>query len=477
MYSLLILVPFFSVIILNLPLRGLMRRAAFWLCLFILLAQICLVLFPSIYSWSMGSDIFASFLKFHLEIDNLSRVLLLSIGIVLFSALFVRRCIFADEEKNFNFFNLLLLILSGMNGLVLVRDIFSLYVFIEITSVCSFILIGFNKDAPAFEAAFKYIVLSVFATVLMLTSIALLLIVAGDTSFSSLSSALVSSPDRFFISCIIGIFLCALFIKGGIMPFHGWLPDAYSAAPHSVSVLLAGIVTKTVGIYTLIRIVNSVFGLNNSLQNILLILGTLSIVAGALAALGQNNFKRMLAYSSISQVGYIVLGLGCGTALGIAGAIFHLFNHSIFKSLLFVNAAAVETQTGTGDMDKLSGLGKNMPITSTASILASLSASGIPPLAGFWSKLVIIIALWLSGFYTYAVIAVLASVLTLGYLLSMQRRVFFGQIKEGLENIKEANLCIMLPTIVLAAIVIGVGLFFPFMINTFILPVSNIFGG
>jgi len=275
----------------------------------------------------------------------------------------------------------------------------------------------------------------------------------------------------------MSLFLCAAFIKSGLMPFHGWLPDAYSAAPSSVSVLLAGIVTKTVGIYTVIRIVESIFGFGAPIKNLLLLIGTISIVLGALAALGQSDFKRMLAYSSISQVGYIILGLGCGSALGLAGAVFHLFNHAMFKSLLFVNSAAVESQTGTKNMDELSGLAKKMPVTGVTSVLASLSAAGIPPLAGFWSKLIIIIALWMSGFYVYAAIAVLASVLTLAYLLSMQRRVFFGILGEGLVNIKEAGFCMTFPALVLAIIIVGVGIFFPLMFNTFILPVHSIFGG
>ncbi|MDD5005433.1 MAG: proton-conducting transporter membrane subunit [Candidatus Omnitrophica bacterium] len=477
MYSSLILLPFLSVIALNLPFRNLMKKLAFVVCLLVLLVQISLIVCPSICIWSNDLDIFGSFLQFNFAVDNLSRVMLFCIGIVLLAALFVQRYIIDDEERIFNFVNVLLLILIGMDGIVMVRDIFSLYIFLEITAVGSFILIGFNKDVDAFEAAFKYIILSVVATVLMLSSIALLLIVSGSTSFSSISDALKTSPDSLLISSAVAIFLCACFIKAGLIPFHGWLADTYSAAPAAVSVLLAGIVTKTVGAYTLIRIVNSVFGFESSINSLLLVIGIISIVIGALAALGQRDFKRMLAYSSISQVGYIILGLGCGTTLGLAGAVFHLFNHSIFKTLLFVNSAAVELETGTTDMNGLSGLSKKMPFTAMTSVVASLSAAGIPPLSGFWSKLIIIMALWMSGFYVYAVIAILASVLTLAYFLSLQRMVFFGRLKEDSANIKEAGLGLMFPALILALIIVAVGLFFPFIINTFILPAGNILGG
>ncbi len=322
----------------------------------------------------------------------------------------------------------------------MLKDLFSLYMFIEVTAVASFILIAFQRDTNALEGAFKYIILSATATIMMLLSISIMLMVVGDTSFAAAGSAVRQSQGNPLVIVAIGLFICGLLIKGGVVPFHGWLPGAYSAAPAAASVLLAGIATKTSGIYALIRLTTSVFANNESVNHILLLAGVISILVGAFAAMGQSDFKRMLAYSSISQVGYIILALGCGTNLAIVGAIFHLFNHSIFKSLLFVNSAAVEKQSGTTNMNKLGGLGTKMPVTNATSLIAFLSTAGVPPLAGFWSKLIIVIALWQNGLYAYATIAVLASVLTLAYLLMMQRKVFFGKLAEGLTNVKEAGL-------------------------------------
>jgi len=244
-------------------------------------------------------------------------------------------------------------------------------------------------------------------------------------------------------------------------------------APPAVSILLAGIVTKVSGIYALIRLITSVFGITSSVNNVLLAVGIFSVLAGALAALAQDDYKRMLAYSSISQVGYIILGLGCGTALGVAAAVFHLFNHSLFKSLLFVNSAAVEQQTGTTDMNKMGGLESKMPYSNATSLVAVLSAAGVPPLAGFWSKLLIIIALWQTSHYGYAIVAILAGIVTLAYLLVMQRRVFFGILPDSLVNIKEAGIGIILPAVVLAGVIIGVGLFFPMLFNSFMVPIDS----
>jgi len=464
-------------IILNLPLRALMRSLAFWLVLALAISESIFVARVCLDPAFSGVDRLAGFFNLSLSADPLSLVVLFSIGLVVAVTLMVARQTVPSANQLFIFSNMLLLVLAGMNGVVLTKDIFSLYVFLEITAVASFILIAFYKDIDALEGAFKYIILSAVATALMLCAIAIFVMFSGTTAFSGISAALIVSPYRTLLMSAVAVFLGGLFIKAGLMPFHGWLPDAYSAAPAPVSVLLAGIVTKVVGIYTLIRLAVSVFGINHSAAQLFLLVGAVSVVLAALAALGQTDFKRMLAYSSISQVGYIVLALGCASGLGVAAAAFHLFNHVVFKSLLFVNATAVETQAGTRDLTRMGGIAQKMPVTGLTSALASLSASGIPPLAGFWSKLLIIIALWTSGNHIYALIAVLASVLTLSYFLYLQREAFFGKLVAEFSALKEAGWGITFPSLVLGAIIVAVGVFFPFVLKNFILPVSNIFGG
>ena len=474
MSSLLILVPLIGIIILNLPL-GFLKRLAFPFALALALAQAWLALFAPADLWNRVLVSFGGLGNLNLTVDRLSIVLLLSIAIVMFAALFVGWFTIDDAKKRFDFINLLILGVIGMNGIVMVRDLFSLYVFLEVAGIASFVLISMDRDKEGLEGGFKYLILSAVATVLMLTAIGLLLMTTGDTSFAGVAAALKTGPNYLTVLAV-AIFVAGLSIKGGLVPFHGWLPDAYSSAPAGVSVLLAGIVTKTTGIYTVIRLVTNVFGFTPQVKAVLLFVGALSIVVGALAALGQKDFKRMLAYSSISQMGYIILSLGTGSALGLAGAVFHLFNHAIFKTQLFVNAAAVEQQTGTRDMDVMGGLSSRMPVTGTTSVIAFLSTAGIPPLSGFWSKLIIIVAVWMSGYHMYAMLAVLASLVTCAYFLSMQRRVFFGTLVEEFKNIKEAKVGILVPAVVLALITIGVGVFFPHVLNTIILPIKSIVG-
>jgi multicomponent Na+:H+ antiporter subunit D len=312
---------------------------------------------------------------------------------------------------------------------------------------------------------------------MMLCSITLILLFAGETSFVGVRAAFNYSTHNMLLAIAVSLFLGGVFIKGGIIPFHAWLPEAYSEAPAPVSVFLAGIVTKTLGIYALIRIVNSIFGFSDNIGALLMFAGSVSIVLAALGAIAQNDFKRVLAYSSISQMGYIVLALGAATPLGLAAAMFHFFNHSIFKMLLFINSAAVEEQTRTRNLASLGGLAKRMPVTGVTSVIASLSAAGVPPLAGFWSKLLIVIALMVSGHPVHAAIAVLASILTLAYLLSIQNKVFFGPLEATWQQVREAGWGLLVPAVILALITVGVGIFFPVFLDAVVIPVREAFGG
>jgi multicomponent Na+:H+ antiporter subunit D len=403
-------------------------------------------------------------LHFGLVPDDLTRVLLASIGVVLFASALVGEGAIPDDREYRQFVSLLIVSLAGMNATVLLSDFFSLYVFLEVTGVASFIMIALRRDLFAVEGAFRYLILSAVATALMLTAVGLMLFAAGGTSFQAVRATVASGSGLGRLALVV--FMLGLFIKGGMVPFHGWLPGAYSASPSPVSVLLSGIVTKASGIYALIRITSNVYVPDERLSMVLLVAGSVSIIVGAVAAMGQKDLKRMLAYSSISQVGYIVLALGASSPLGVMAATFHLFNHSVFKSLLFVNAAAVESRMGTTEMAHMGGISGKMPITGATSTIAMLSAAGIPPFAGFWSKLLIIVALWKSEHQAFAVIAVLASLLTLGYFLLMQQKAFFGKPSDDVMNLTEAKGDFLVPAIFLALISILAGVFFPLMVDS-----------
>ncbi len=399
--------------------------------------------------------------------DALSAIVLFSAGLVSLCSMFTAWGMIKDDRALHNFVSLSLIALLGMNAIATATDIFTVYVFIEVTAIGSFILIALPRGRKELEGAFKYIILSAIASALMLSAIAVMLMFSGSTSFEGIARFAETIGGTKAVMLGAGLFLCGALIKSGVMPFHGWLPDAYSASPTPVSILLAGIITKASGVYVLLRLAITVFPLITELSQAMMILGAASIVIAAFAAITQRDMKRLLAYSSISQVGYIILAAGCATPLAIAGAAFHFFNHAVFKSLLFVSAASVENATDTLDMEQLGGLSQKMPLTGTASAIGFLSAAGIPPLAGFFSKLIIIVALWQAGRTGYAFIAVLASVVTLGYFLMLQRQAFFGKIAHQMESVRESGLFFAVPQIILSAISVAGGFFLPLVLRSF----------
>jgi multicomponent Na+:H+ antiporter subunit D len=222
--------------------------------------------------------------------------------------------------------------------------------------------------------------------------------------------------------------------------------------------MLSGVLIKTLGIYTICRVFFYIFGFPSQVSSILMALGVISMVIGALVALRQWDMKRLLAYSSISQIGYILLGIGIGTPLGILGGLFHLFNHSIFKSLLFLDAGAVEYATGTRNLKELGGLSKKMPVTNWTTLSGTMSVAGIPPFSGFWSKLIIIMACVQEGLWFYAFVAVLMSILTLAYFVKLLRFGFLGALRDSLSKVSEVPAFMRIALVTLALVCILGGL-------------------
>jgi len=244
-------------------------------------------------------------------------------------------------------------------------------------------------------------------------------------------------PSAWVVPFVSVLFLMGFGLKAALVPFHAWLPDAHPSAPASISAMLSGVLIKTLGVYAMARIFFNIFGITGGIMSVLMFLGALSMVVAVILALSQWDLKRLLAYHSISQIGYVILGIGLGTPLGILGGLFHLFNHSVFKSLLFLNSGAIDYAAGTRDLKEMSGLKEKMPITAGTNLIASMSIAGIPPFNGFFSKLIIIFACLQSGRIGYAIAAVVASILTLASFMKVQKFAFLGELKEKYNNIRE----------------------------------------
>ena len=384
----------------------------------------------------------------YLVLDSFSILILCIISIIGFLVSFYSFEYISYYTSENNFYALFCLMIAGMNGVVLSGDIFNLFVFLEISVIASYALVAFGVGKNELEASFKYQVLGNIASFLILLSISLLYWQTKTLNIADISEVLQTSDDSAFLKFTQVLLISGFVLKAAIIPFHAWIPDAHSSAPSPVSAMLSGVLIKAVGVYVIIRLFFNMFVFTHEIAMVITVLGTLSMIIGALLAINQSDIKRLLAYSSISQIGYIIIGFGIGmvvlskggkvsiAVLAIAGALFHMVNHAVFKGLLFLCAGAVEYRTNTRDMGQLGGLAENMPITSTSSLGASLSISGIPPFNGFFSKLIIIIAAVQARFYLVAFLAVVVSIITLAYFLKFQKRVFYG-VNKNYKNVKK----------------------------------------
>ncbi len=382
--------------------------------------------------------------------DGLTIFMLITINIVAFLISIYSIDYMERYTEKWNFYCLFLLMIAGMNGVIISGDMFNLYVFLEIAAISSYALVAFGTEHEELEASFKYAVMGTVASSFILLGIVFLYSFTSTLNMADMSVELAKKGSSHIVLLVSVLFLMGFGLKSALVPFHAWLPDAHPSAPAPISAMLSGLLIKSLGIYAIVRIFYSVLGIGQQILSILMALGALSMVVGVCLALGQWDFKRLLAYSSISQVGYIMLGLGLGTPLGITGGLFHLLNHSVFKSLLFLNSGAVEYSTGSRDLRNMGGLRERMPVTANTSLVASMSIAGIPPFNGFWSKLIIIVACIETGHFAYASLAVLVSILTLAYFMKVQRYAFFGELKEQLSNIKEVPIFMKLSMILLA---------------------------
>jgi multicomponent Na+:H+ antiporter subunit D len=444
------------------------------------------LLFLTVYAVAVGRPLIANgpvlqqlswlgeSVNIHLALDGFSLLMLVVVCLVglcvsLFSVDYMEH-----YGAKANYYALLLVMIAGMNGLVLATDLFNIYVFLEVAAVASYSLVAFGLGHDELEAAFKYLMLSVVASAFILVSIAVIFGMTGNLGLSAVAKALQDLNAGPVVGISAALFIMGFGLKAALIPFHAWLPDAHPSAPAPISAVLSGLLIKVSGVYAMTRVFLNVFGLTPALSTVLMYLGTVSMVGAAFLALGQKDIKRMLAYSSISQVGYIVLGIGLGTPLGVAGGLFHLFNHALAKGLLFLTSGSIQQSTGTRDLDEMGGLAKRMPFTAATNLVGSLSIAGVPPLNGFWSKLIIIMALIQAGHPVFAVIAVLASVLTLWYYLLIQRKAFFGKLNEKWAAVKEAPFWMTASTVILAALCLGVGIFFSAMVKSWIQPAAGV---
>ena len=398
----------------------------------------------------------------HLVLDGFSELMLIIINLMgclvaIYSIGYLKK-----YTGEIYYYTLLSLMVAGMNGVVATGDLFNLFVFLEISVIASFALVAFGTGMEELEASFKYQVLGGIASLLILLGIGLIYWYTRSLNMDDISMYFRSHGQNKVLMFIEAIMLSGFGLKAAMVPFHSWLPDAHSSAPSPISAMLSGVFIKAIGVYALIRLFFAMFPLYLPLAIAITVIGVCSMVAGVFLAIGQWNLKRLLAYHSISQMGYVVMAAGIGmmllashgdiatAELCIAGGLFHLINHAAFKGLLFLNAGALEHSLNTRNLKEMGGVAFQMPVTSATSFSASLAISGIPPFNGFFSKLLIIVAAIRAGYLGLAIVAALVSILTLASFMKFQRYAFGGKQHGVIETAREVPFSMCLPMVILA---------------------------
>jgi multicomponent Na+:H+ antiporter subunit D len=409
-------------------------------------------------------------LGIYLVLDGFSVLMLCIINLIGLVALFYSLSYIARYTAEANYYALFCLIVAGMNGVVLSGDLFNLFVFMEVAVISSYALVAFGVGKTELEASFKYQVLGGLASMLILLAIGLIYWKTKTVNIADIRNVLEAGYSKPFYMFVQVLLISGFGLKAAIIPFHAWLPDAHSSAPSPISAMLSGVLIKAVGIYVLIRLFFNMFVFSYEIALVITSLGTISMVVGSLLAIVQWDLKRLLAYSSISQIGYVVMAFGMGillllkgnnepaAILAIGGGIYHMINHAVFKGLLFLNAGAIEHRLDTRDLKEMGGLAKVMPVTSTTSFMASMSISGIPPFNGFFSKLIIVVAAINGRFYLLAVLAIAVSIITLAYFLKFQRYAFYNKAGKAVQKIKEVPFPMAFSMILLAILCVALSL-------------------
>ena len=402
-----------------------------------------------------------------LEVDALS----LFFGLLVATAVLVS-CIYSIQYMSHDhnvreYYTLFLMLSGGVMGLVLSGDIFNMFIMVEILTFAAVALTAFRNTAKgALEAAFKYLVVGSMGSTCILVGTIMLYAQVHTLNFAQLS-ALIPGNLNNATKLSFALLFIGFGTKAFIVPFHPLAADAHGAAPASISVLISGVLTKS-GIYGIIRLCYFLFqsmGLG-TVQFMLVFFGCMSMFICVTMALAQHDFKRLLAFHSISQIGYVLTAVGLCTALGISAGLYHAMNHTLFKGLLFLAAGDVLHQTGTTDLDRLGGLSRKMPWTTVLFLIGAFSISGIPPFNGFASKWMIYQATYEKavesgniGFLLVTIIALITSVLTLASFVKVSQSVFFGQLPKEYENVKEVSFGMRFAMCIFALLCVFTGLF------------------
>lgn len=368
------------------------------------------------------------------------------------------------------FYGLVLLLIAGLTGIVVTGDLFNLFVFLEIASLSAYALVAVG-GSKATVAAFRYLLLGTMGATFYLLGVAFIYFKTGTLNMADAARLLSTSENsEAFIAAAVFITV-GLGLKMALFPLHLWLPDAYTYAPSAVTALIAPIMTK-VSVYALIRIYLSVFGPAYMegpvpINWLLLVLGIAGVVAGSVMAFAQQDLRRMLAYSSVSQLAFIALGIGLANGLALVGALLHIMNHAVMKACLFLATGGIRHWSGVVDVSRMAGFGRRMPLTMAALTVGALSMIGIPPTAGFFSKWYLIRGGVEAGNWIAVAVILGSSLLTAAYFFKVLEQVYLRSPDDSGQpaRVVEAHPLVLGPILLLAVAIVLLGIFSGFIVT------------
>lgn len=352
-----------------------------------------------------------------------------------------------DDHQQTWFYALFLLCLSGLLGIVATGDAFNVFVFLEISSLSTYALIALGRDRRSLWAAYQYLIMGTIGATFLLIGIGFLYMMTGTLNMQDLASRLPAVASTSTVLSAFAFIVVGTCLKLALFPLHLWLPNAYSYAPSIVTAFIAATATK-VAVYILIRFLFTIFGEpfsfgRNPLAEILIPLAIIGLLSASTVSISQFKIKRMLAYSSVAQIGYIVLGIAMGTALGLTAALLHVFNHALMKGALFMALAAVTYRMGGSEIRHMQGLAHTMPLTFWGFVLGGMSLIGIPLTVGFVSKWYLILAAMELGWWPVVIVVLLGSMLAFVYIGRVVEAGWFGEAEQPGRN--EAPWSLLLP--------------------------------
>ncbi|MDF1722816.1 MAG: monovalent cation/H+ antiporter subunit D family protein [Minwuia sp.] len=425
----------------------LVSAAVFWIAV-TLLQQ---VLTHGVISYEMGG--WAPPIGIEYRIDEINAfVLLIVSGISLVALPYALRSVEREvpQDKHHLFYAAWLLCLCGMLGITITGDAFNIFVFLEISSLSTYMLIASGRDPRALTAAFQYLVLGTLGATFILIGVGLLYIMTGTLNIIDLADRLGPVSDTTSVRAAAAFLIVGIALKFALFPAHFWLPNGYAYSPSAVAVFLSATATK-VSVYVLLRFEFTVFGGIEAFDDLhfarlLLPFAIAAFLVGSIAAIFQTDLKRLLAWSSIAQIGYMALGIGLGTPDGLTAGIVHMFNHALTKGALFMAAGAMFLSIGSTRITNLAGVGKTMPFTTLAFVLAGFSLIGVPTTSGFISKWYLVLAALQHGNagYFLAGLVLFSSILAVIYIWRIVEVAYFREPAGG-AVVKEAPLSMLLP--------------------------------